>query len=163
MCFLRRLIAGLECGVLLWHDVAMMAEDGWLCSFGRCYQVPCYCPSIAALLDEFAGRDISHHAMRCYWVAFLRQHLSVESVPEVGSHRPLSSDAVRPAVSIKRRGCRSGFHFDLYENNHIIDCSRWASPERMCRPLEALVQNGGGDIGPPLVMVPVILRSLRRT
>ena len=127
--------------------------------------IPCNCPSIAACLDEFAGRNVSHDVMRCYWVAFLRTHLPVvmEPGPEVGSHRLSSGDAARPSVSTKRRGNDAGSYCELFEDNHIIDCCRWASLGKMYLPLEAGVQNGGGDIGPPRVTVPGIIRSLRRT
>jgi len=41
MCLLHRVAAALEMGVLEWFDVAEIAIDGFLRSFGWCPEEPC--------------------------------------------------------------------------------------------------------------------------
>jgi len=89
MCFLRRLLASVQWGLMTWYDVTLLAEEGWLCSVGHCYRPPCNPPSVATCLELLQGAPGREVELQRYWVSYIGMHLYAPDGPVPAVAPPL--------------------------------------------------------------------------
>ena len=75
MCLLHRVAACLEDGSLQWANVAEMANDGFLCSFGWCPEEPCVVSRLLRDSAEYTYSGYSAAQMKTRWLSFFRDHI----------------------------------------------------------------------------------------